>query len=64
MWSSEESWAALRADVTADLARAEELADGTADHLRARHHRGQAAYATRVLARMDELDRNGPVEPL
>jgi hypothetical protein len=64
MWSPEESWDALRADVRADLHNAQALADGSADHLKARFHRGQVAFATRVLDRMDELDRNGPVEPL
>lgn len=64
MWSPEESWNALRADLKADHNEAEALADGTADHLKARFHRGQVAGFARILTRMDELDRNGRTEPL
>jgi hypothetical protein len=64
VWNSEKALESVRAFVQERRLDTEALADGTADHLKARHHRGQASAFSLVLAFMDELDRNGPVEPL
>ena len=64
LWNSELALASIRSFVDERRHDAEALADGSADHLRARYHRGQAAAFQIVLERMDELDRNGAVEPL